>query len=53
MYDNYVLRQQIWEDHQEYLAEDQLNTAVEIVNKLYNNKGYTICDYEKYEESYY
>ena len=52
MYDNYILRQQIWEDHQEYLAEDQLDAAIETVNKLYNNKGYTATDYEKYSEEY-
>lgn len=52
MFDDYVIRQQLWEDYQEDIAIDQLDTAIETVNRLYNNKGYTVSDYEKYSEEY-
>mgnify|MGYP001310498845 CR=1 FL=1 len=48
MFDDYILRKQIWEEYQDDLVELQEQVALETLNKLYNRKGYTLADYKNY-----
>lgn len=45
MYDDYILRKEVWEDYQDHLADMEQDIVIDTVNKLYNNKGYMPADY--------
>lgn len=49
----YIYRQELWEEYQEYRAELEDETILTQLNKLYNRKGYTLSDYQNdYNELY-
>ena len=47
----YIYRQELWEEYQEYRAELEDETILTQLNKLHNRKGYTLSDYQNsYDE---
>lgn len=48
MYDEYVLRKQVWEEYQDDLVEIENDIILNTLNKAYNRKGYLLADYQNY-----
>lgn len=48
----YIYRQELWEEYQEHRAELEDETILTQLNKLHNRKGYTLSDYQNYDELY-
>ena len=48
----YTQRQEVWEEYQEHRAELEDDAMLNQLNSLYNKKGYTLSDYQNYDDIY-